>query len=64
MLPVKIVGSKFLRPINFEEKIGSAQCKSSVMLAALKTPGVTKIKKQMENSSIDESMLKENEAII
>ena len=27
-------------------------------------PGVTKIKKQMENSSIDESMLKENEAII
>ncbi len=44
MLPVKIVGSKFLRPINFEEKIGSAQCKSSVMLAALKTPGVTKIK--------------------
>ena len=44
MLPVKIVGSKFLRPINFDEKIGSAQCKSSVMLAALKTPGVTKIK--------------------
>ena len=44
MLPVKIIGSKFLRPINFEEKIGSAQCKSSVMLAALKTPGVTKIK--------------------
>ena len=27
-------------------------------------PGVTKIKKQMENSSIDESILKENEAII
>ena len=27
-------------------------------------PGVNKIKKQMENSSLDESMLTENEAII
>ena len=27
-------------------------------------PGVSKIKKQMENSSLDESMLTENEAII
>ena len=43
-LPVEITGSEFLRPINYEEKIGSAQCKSSVMLAALKTPGITKIK--------------------
>ena len=43
-LPVKIFGSDFLRPINFQEKIGSAQCKSSVMLAALKTPGITNIK--------------------
>ena len=43
-LPVKIVGSQFLRPINFFEKIGSAQCKSAVMLAGLKTPGITKIK--------------------
>ena len=36
-LPVKIKGSEFLRPINYIEKLGSAQCKSSVMLAALKT---------------------------
>ena len=42
-LPVNIRGSDFLRPINYEEKIGSAQCKSAVMLAALKTPGITKI---------------------
>ena len=43
-LPVKILGSNFLRPIKYIENRGSAQCKSSVMLAALKTPGVTKIK--------------------
>tara|TARA_B100000886_G_C20408120_1_gene485737 strand:- start:599 stop:1924 length:1326 start_codon:yes stop_codon:yes gene_type:complete len=43
-LPVKIVGSEFLRPINYEEKLGSAQCKSTVMLAALKSPGITKIR--------------------
>ena len=43
-LPVSIKGSEFLRPINYEEKLGSAQCKSAVMLAALKTPGITKIK--------------------
>ena len=43
-LPVRIIGSEFLRPINYFEALGSAQCKSSVMLAALKTPGITKIK--------------------
>ena len=43
-LPVKIMGSEFLRPINYDEKLGSAQCKSSVMLAAIKTPGKTIIK--------------------
>ena len=42
-LPVKIIGSEFLRPIKFKENLGSAQCKSSVMLAAIKTPGATKI---------------------
>ena len=42
-LPVNIHGSNFLRPINYIENIGSAQCKSSVILAALKTPGTTKI---------------------
>jgi len=43
-LPLKVKGSEFLRPINYIEKLGSAQCKSSVMLAALKTPGTTVIK--------------------
>ncbi len=43
-LPVKISGSEFLRPISYFEKLGSAQCKSAVMLAALKCPGITRIK--------------------
>ena len=43
-LPVKILGSEYLRPINYVENLGSAQCKSSIMLAALKTPGETFIK--------------------
>ena len=43
-LPVKILGSEFLRPIDYIEDLGSAQCKSSIMLAAIKTPGITKIK--------------------
>ena len=42
-LPLKILGSEYLRPINFFEKRGSAQCKSSVILAALNTPGKTTI---------------------
>ena len=43
-LPVEIQGSNFLRPINYVENKGSAQCKSAVMLAALNTPGTTFIK--------------------
>ena len=43
-LPVEIVGSEFLRPIKYIEKLGSAQCKSSIMLGAIKTPGTTIIK--------------------
>ena len=40
-LPLKIIGSEYLKPINYFEKKGSAQCKSSVILAALNTPGKT-----------------------
>tara|TARA_B100002051_G_scaffold235161_1_gene235435 strand:+ start:4049 stop:5374 length:1326 start_codon:yes stop_codon:yes gene_type:complete len=43
-LPINIQGTEYLRPINYIEERGSAQCKSSVMLAALNTPGITKIK--------------------
>ncbi|MDC3007095.1 3-phosphoshikimate 1-carboxyvinyltransferase [Candidatus Pelagibacter sp.] len=43
-LPIYINGTNKPRPINFYENKGSAQCKSSIMLAALNTKGVTKIK--------------------
>ena len=42
-LPLYIRGTDFLRPIKYCESKGSAQVKSSVMLAALNTPGTTKI---------------------
>ena len=42
-LPIYIKGSKFLRPINYIENRGSAQCKSCVMLAALNIHGETLI---------------------
>ena len=43
-LPLSIEGSKATNPINYFENKGSAQCKSSVMLAALNTTGTTIIK--------------------
>ncbi len=43
-LPLIIKGSTKTNPVKFFEKRGSAQCKSSVMLAALNTEGKTYIK--------------------
>jgi 3-phosphoshikimate 1-carboxyvinyltransferase len=43
-LPLTIKGSNNTKPINYLEKKGSAQCKSSVIFAALKTSGTTLIK--------------------
>ena len=43
-LPIFIEGTRFTKPINYIENLGSAQCKSAVMIAALKTFGITKIK--------------------
>ena len=43
-LPLKIYGSSKLNPIKYNEKKGSAQCKSSVMFAAMRTDGTTIIK--------------------
>ena len=57
-LPVKISGTDFLRPIKYFEKIGSAQCKSAVIFAALKTPGLTKIKAKKSRNHT-ELLLKE-----
>ncbi len=43
-IPIYIKGSDFIRPINYLENKGSAQCKSAVMLAAMNAPGITRIK--------------------
>ena len=43
-LPLKIYGSSNLKPIKYYENKGSAQCKSSVIFAAMRTNGITKIK--------------------
>ncbi len=42
-LPISILGSNYLRPINYYEERGSAQCKTCIMLASLNTPGEMKI---------------------
>ena len=43
-LPIKIKGTEYPRPIDFIETKGSAQVKSCILLSAMKTPGITKIK--------------------
>ena len=43
-LPFYVSGTKNIRPINYKELRGSAQCKSAVMLAALSARGTTKLK--------------------
>jgi len=43
MLPIKILGTDFLRPIKYDENIGSAQVKTCIIFSALNTPGITEI---------------------
>mgnify|MGYP001385846759 CR=1 FL=1 len=43
-LPIKIKGTEFPVPISYIESKGSAQVKSSILLAAMKTDGITSIK--------------------
>ena len=43
-LPLTILGTEKLEPISYFEKKGSAQCKSSVIFAGLRTKGTTFIK--------------------
>jgi len=51
-LPISILGSQSIKGINYFEKRGSAQCKSSIMLAALNASGTTFIKaKKSRNHS-------------
>ena len=53
-LPLTILGSQSLKSINYFEKRGSAQCKSSIMFAALNASGTTfiKAKKSRDHSEL------------
>ena len=48
LLPLQIQGTVFLRPIKYDENIGSAQVKSSIILGALNTPGITIVNAKYE----------------
>ena len=56
-LPIEIIGTNFLRPITYNENIGSAQVKSSIIFSALNTPGITTIKSKCSRNHT-ELMLK------
>ena len=49
-LPLIIKGSRYLKPIKYIEKKGSAQCKSSIILAGMRTNGKTIIKAKKSRS--------------
>ena len=49
-LPLTILGSPNLKPINYLENRGSAQCKSSVIFAGMRTNGKTIIKAKKSRS--------------
>ncbi len=49
-LPITIKGSKYLRPIFYKEDKGSAQVKSSILLASLNTPGQTIVKSKISRN--------------
>ena len=53
-LPIIIKGTKTPKPVHYYENIGSAQCKSAIMLAALNTEGQTiiKAKKSRDHSEL------------
>jgi len=53
-LPISIKGKNFIRPIKYFESKGSAQCKSSILLAALNASGKTfiKAKKSRDHTEI------------
>ena len=57
-LPIYTTGSEMPIAISHEEKIGSAQVKSSIILTSLNTPGNTKIKELKKSRDHTENILK------
>ncbi len=56
-LPLKILPSKELHPINYELPVASAQIKSAVILAGLHCEGVTSITEKLPSRNHTEKML-------
>ncbi len=50
LLPLKIRGTDLLRPIKYNENIGSAQVKTCIILSALNTPGTTVINSKISRN--------------
>lgn len=57
-LPIKILESFYYNSIKFKSKIGSAQIKSSILLAASNIKGVTEIEEEIPSRDHSEIMLK------
>ena len=55
-LPLTILGSKTLKAIRYHEMRGSAQCKSAVMLAAMRANGTTYIKAKKSRNHTEKMM--------
>ena len=55
-LPLTILGLENLKPIKYQEKRGSAQCKSTVMLAAMRANGTTYIKAKKSRDHTERMM--------
>ncbi len=57
-LPIYITGSEIPTATNHEEKIGSAQVKSSIIFASLDAPGITTIKELKKSRNHTENILR------
>ena len=55
-LPLTIQGLKNVKPVKYYEKRGSAQCKSAVMLAAMRANGTTYIKAKKSRDHTERMM--------
>ena len=62
--PVKLKGTGSAVPLNFEIHIPSAQIKSAIMLSALNTNGIVKIKELKTTRDHTEKMLLQNNHVI
>jgi len=56
-LPITVTGTSTPLPLDFTPQIASAQVKSAILLAALNTPGVTRVREKIATRDHTERML-------